>query len=204
LQAGNQTGQVHGIDALYWLRSQHGHTHREESHMKVLLRQNVYKLGKIGEVIDVRDGYARNYLLPYGIAYQPTEANLKRVEDEKQRYLEELAKQRAEIEARAAVVQGKEITIAARANEEGHLYGSVGPAQIASILAEDNIFVEVRDIDLGEPIRQLDKYDVKIRFNEDISATIHVWIVPTHEEGEDEFAGSVETPASESAEETDE
>jgi len=166
--------------------------------MKVLLRQNVYKLGKIGEVVDVKDGYARNYLLPYGIAYQPTEANLKRVEDEKQRYLEELAKQRAEIEARAAVVQGKEITIAARANDEGHLYGSVGPAQIAAILAEDNIFVEARDIDLGEPIRTLDKYDVTIRFNEDISATIHVWVVPTHEDVDEEDAAT--TPADETNE----
>jgi large subunit ribosomal protein L9 len=149
--------------------------------MKVLLRENVYNLGQIGDVVDVKPGYARNYLLPQGIAFQPTEANIKKVEEDKQRYLEELAKQRAELEAKAAVVNDKEVTISARANEEGHLYGSVGPAQIAAALAEENVFVEEKNIVLGQPIRQLDKYDVEIRFNPEVSATVHVWVVPTHD-----------------------
>ncbi len=149
--------------------------------MKVLLRENVYNLGQIGDVVDVKPGYARNYLLPQGIAFQPTEANIKKVEEDKQRYLEELAKQRAELEAKAAVVNDKEVTISARANEEGHLYGSVGPAQIAAALAEENVFVEEKYIVLGQPIRQLDKYDVEIRFNPEVFATVHVWVVPTHD-----------------------
>ena len=104
--------------------------------MKVLLRKNVGRFGKIGDVVEVKAGYARNYLLPQGLAVRPTEANIRAVEADKQCYLEEVARQRADLEARAAAVQGKEITIAARANEEGHLYGSVGPAQIVSALAE--------------------------------------------------------------------
>ena len=89
--------------------------------MKVLLRRNVPKLGKIGEVVEVKPGYARNYLLPQRLAVEPTKGNTRQVELEKQKYLEELARIRAEIEARAKLVDGKEITIAARANQEGQL-----------------------------------------------------------------------------------
>ncbi len=165
--------------------------------MRVLLRKNVSKLGHIGEVVDVKPGYARNYLLPQGLATEPTEANLKAIEADKQRYLEELAKLRTELEAKAAVVDGKEITLAARANEEGHLYGSVGPAQIVAALAEQNVFIEAEHIVLPEAIRQLDKYEVPIRFAEDVSATISVLIVPLHEEGEEGEtpAETDETPA---------
>jgi large subunit ribosomal protein L9 len=103
--------------------------------MKVLLRRNVLNLGKIGEVVEVKAGYARNFLLPQRLAIAPSAANLRAVEAEKEEYLKELARQKAELEAKAAVIQGKEITISARANEEGHLYGSVGPAQIVAAMA---------------------------------------------------------------------
>ena len=150
--------------------------------MKVLLRRNVPKLGKIGDVVEVKPGYGRNYLLPQGLAVEPTRTNVKAVEAEKERYLQELARRRTELEAKAAIVDGKEITIAARANEEGHLYGSIGPAQIAAALAAENVFVEDEYIVVEEPIRRLDKYDVPVRFSEDVSATVHVWVVPVHEE----------------------
>jgi large subunit ribosomal protein L9 len=151
--------------------------------MKVLLRRNVRKLGKIGEVVDVKPGYARNYLVPQGMATQPTESNIKQVEREKEAYLAELAKQREELSARAQVLDGKEITIPARANEEGHLYGSIGPAQITACLAENNLFVEPENIRLDHAIRQLDKYDITVEFDEDITATIAVWVVPIREGG---------------------
>jgi len=149
--------------------------------MKVLLRQNVSKLGQIGDLVDVKPGYARNYLLPQGIAIAPTDANLKIVEAEKRRHLEELARMKEELEAKAAVIKGKEITISAHANEEGHLYGSIGPAQIEAALAADNVFVDARYIELETPIRQLDKYDVQVRFAPEIVSTIHVWVVPSHD-----------------------
>jgi large subunit ribosomal protein L9 len=149
--------------------------------MKVLLKKNVAKLGKIGDVVDVKDGYARNYLLPHRLAVEPTDANLRTIEAEKQRYREQLARQHDQLEAKAALIRGKEITITARANVEGHLYGSVGPAQISAVLAEDEVFVEPKYIALDEPIRTLDKYDVQVSFSEDVHATIHVWVVPAHE-----------------------
>jgi len=168
--------------------------------MKVLLSKNVDKLGKIGDVIDVANGYARNYLLPQQMAVEPTEANLKAVEADKAKYLEQLAEERSHLDGQAQALRGKEVSISVRANEEGHLYGSVGPAQIAAALAEERVFVEARYIVLDEPIRQLDKYDVTIRFAEDISATIHVWIVPTHSIDDDEADLSAMDETGESAE----
>jgi large subunit ribosomal protein L9 len=166
--------------------------------MKVLLRRNVPKLGKIGEVVDVKAGYARNYLLPQQLAVEPTAGNLKDVEADKQRYLQELAAKRSEMEAKAEAIRGKEVTIAARANEEGQLYGSVGPAQIVSALAEQGIFVEQENIVLDSAIRRLDKYDVELLFGEDVKSVIHVWVVPIRETAE-----AAESTSPDSAEPTE-
>ncbi|GAF74876.1 unnamed protein product, partial [marine sediment metagenome] len=168
--------------------------------MKVLLRRNVSNLGTIGEVVDVKGGYARNYLLPQRLAVEPTKANVKTVEADKQRYLEELARERQALELRAESIRGKEITITARANEEGHLYGSIGPAQIVAAMAETGVFLESSHIVLDEPIRKLDKYDVTVRLAEGITATIHVWVVPHHDEGLPEEAAAKPTDAQETAE----
>jgi len=146
--------------------------------MKVLLQKNVPDLGRIGEVVEVRSGYARNYLLPQGLAVQPTAANVRAIEIAKQKYLEELAKQRSELEAKARLVDGKEITIPARANPEGHLYGSVGPAQIVAALTKENVFIEPEHVHLPEAIRQLDRHEVELRFTDEVTAKIYVWIVP--------------------------
>ena len=159
--------------------------------MKVLLQKNVQNLGEIGDLVNVKPGYARNYLLSHGLATEPTEANIRAIKAAKQQYLLELAKQKEQLKAKAAVVHGKEITISARANEEGHLYGSIGPAQIASALAAEQVFIEPQHVVIDEPIRRLDKYDLTIRFAEDVTATIHLWVVPVHQEqGEGQTAPS--------------
>jgi len=164
--------------------------------MKVLLRRNIPKLGKIGELVEVKPGYARNYLLPQRLAVEPNRANVRAVEREKQRYLEELALRRGELQAKAQLLAGKEITIRARANQEGLLYGSIGPAQIAAALAEQNLFIESEFIELDSAIRKLDKYAITVRFADDIAAEIQLWVVPIHEEG-DEAAPPAEPPAEE-------
>ncbi|MFW6155397.1 MAG: 50S ribosomal protein L9 [Planctomycetota bacterium] len=175
--------------------------------MRIMLKQNVSNLGMIGDVVTVKDGYARNYLLPYGLADEPTESNLKAIEAAKQAYLEQLAKEKAQIEARAKLVDGKEITIAARANEEGHLYGSVGPAQIVEALSKEHMPVEEKNVVLDEPFHTLDKYEVTLAFGHDITASIIVWVVPVREEGaaeggEEATRGETETetPAEEATE----
>ena len=149
--------------------------------MKLLLRENIRKLGIIGDIVEVTPGYARNYLIPQGLATQPTKANVRKVEQDKAKYLEKMARERADLEARASLLDGKEVTISARANEEGTLYGSIGPAQIAAAMAEASLFVEVEHIVLDEPIHRLDKYEVELRFDEDVKAAISVWVVPVHD-----------------------
>ena len=173
--------------------------------MKVLLRRNVSKLGQIGDIVEVKDGYARNYLIPQGVGVAPTETNLKAIEAEKQAYLEELAHQRAELETQAKLLDGKEFTIVALANEEGQLYGSVGPAQIAAAVAAEGIALDAHDILLDEPIHKLDKYELTVGFGEDVTATISVWVVPPRETegGEaDAQADNVTPEATEAGEES--
>ena len=127
---------------------------------------------------EVKPGYARNYLLPQGLATEPTEWNVKAVEAEKQRYLEELAKLKSELEAKAAVVQGKEVTIQARANEEGHLYGSVGPADVANALKRENLNILADQVRLQGPLKELGLYTVKVHVGQEIHAELKVWVVP--------------------------
>jgi large subunit ribosomal protein L9 len=150
--------------------------------MKILLRRNVRKLGQIGEVVDVKPGYARNYLLPFGLAVAPTAGNLKAIEAEKQAYLQELAQKKAELQTQANLLAGKEFTIVARCNEEGNLYGSIGPAQVAQAMDKEGIAMSADNIVLDEPIRKVDKFEIKVAFDDDISATIVVWVKPTPED----------------------
>jgi len=150
--------------------------------MKVLLRQTIANLGQIGDVVEVRPGYARNYLIPKGLAVKPTQANIKAIEAARAAYLKKLSEERAALELRAKEIDGKEITITARANEEGHLYGSVGQAQIAAALTDNGLPVDANNIILDEPITKLDRYEVPIRLAQDITATIKVWVIPPVDE----------------------
>jgi large subunit ribosomal protein L9 len=146
--------------------------------MKLLLKKTVYKLGLIGDVVEVKDGYGRNYLLPHRLAVEPTEANLKAIEEDKIKYLEELAKMKEQFEAKAKLVEGKELTIEAKANEDGHLYGSIGPAQIVDLLGQDGVMVEIEQVMLAQPIRTVDTFTVKVVFCPDVEATITVIVTP--------------------------
>lgn len=171
--------------------------------MKVLLRENVRKLGQIGEVVDVKPGYARNYLIPQGLAAAPTEANVRAVEAAKAKYLAELAKQREAYQQRADAIKGTEITITALANEEGHLYGSIGPAQIAAALGDEGHYIEASEVVLDEPIRTLDKYEVTVELADDITATINVWVVPDRESAAAMAAAEAERQAEVEAEQAE-
>ncbi len=170
--------------------------------MKVLLRRNVAKLGTIGEVVEVKPGYARNYLLPEQLAVKPTEANLRAIEAEKQQYLEELAIVKANLQARADLINGREITLSVRANEEGHLYGSVGPAQIAAALYEQGAVVEAENIVLDAAIRNVGKYEIEVRFDEEVKAAVQLTVLaPGVELVEQEEASSDEPSARDVSEE---
>ncbi len=151
--------------------------------MKILLRRNITNLGTIGEVVDVKPGYARNFLIPQGLATAPTKENVEAVEAEKEQYLAELAKIRAEMEVKAKALEGRELTIPARANNEGHLYGSIGPAQIVAALAEENVFLEAKQVLMAEVIREVGEHQVTIRFADDIETELKVTVLPMGEDG---------------------
>jgi large subunit ribosomal protein L9 len=146
--------------------------------VKLLLAQDVKHLGKAGDVVTVKEGYARNYLLPHGLALVPSAANIARVEAErKQREAEEAARRQRLTEA-AAALEGTSVIVKAKANEQGHLFGSVTQKEIAEALQAMGHRIGQEQVMLAEPIRQLDRFRVPVRLAEGVEANIDLWVVP--------------------------
>jgi large subunit ribosomal protein L9 len=145
--------------------------------MEVILRQAVEKLGQPGDIVNVAAGYARNYLLPRGLAYQATEGNKHRMEQERKRLqtAEDGRRETArELAERLAPVS---LTFSARVGEEGKLFGSVTSADIAHQLEAQGFHIEKRQIELHEPIKALGVYRVPIRLHADVHPEIKVWVI---------------------------
>ena len=142
--------------------------------MKVILADDVRGLGHRGETVTVKPGYARNFLLPQGFAYEATAANVRRLSEDKKKYDEKMLQGKAVAEEAAKKVEGITVTILKKAGEEGHLYGSVTPAEIADALVAKNVEVDRRRIELAEPIRQLGSHTVHVRLHRDVVATLTV------------------------------
>ena len=145
--------------------------------MKVLLCQDVEMLGWFGDVVEVKTGYARNYLLPHRIAIVPTEANIKSLEEERAQRSEQ---RKIAVERLAQVVgkvDGAEAVVSAKANEQGHLFGSVTEKDIAANLREQGFEVPDNCVDLDEHIKEVGQYSVKLRFSPELKATVNVIVV---------------------------
>lgn len=149
--------------------------------MKVILRKNVQNLGTIGDVVNVKDGYARNYLFPRELAYMATENALKSIEIEKRKMLSKLAKDREIAEKLAAELNGIQLSIPMKVTEEGNLYASVTNQIVADKLAEMNYNIEKKNVLLDEPIKTLGVFDVKIKVHNDITTSIKVWVINEEE-----------------------
>jgi large subunit ribosomal protein L9 len=145
--------------------------------MQVLMRKDVERLGTIGDVVNVKSGYARNYLLPQGLAVSITPGNLRRVEILKVRASEERKARDAEVAALAENLKAVSVTIAAKANEEGHLFGSVSAAKVAEVLQAEGYKVDEKMVQLDEPLREVGVVDVPLRITAEIVTTCKVWIV---------------------------
>lgn len=147
--------------------------------VKLILREGVAKLGEAGDVVTVRAGYARNYLLPRGMAYEATESNLRRLEAERKRAEERARRDYLEARRRAKALEGLSLTFQARAGEESKLFGSITNADIADRIAEQGLDFEVdrRQIELEEPIRALGVFSVPIRLHAEVRPEIKVWVV---------------------------
>jgi len=146
--------------------------------MKVLLRQDVRDLGIIGDIVEVSSGYARNYLFPRHLGVEPNSANLKRVELEKVERDKQEKIRLERLKEIAAKMNGTSVTIKAKANELGHLFGSVQESHIAEALAAEGYVVKPEQVALAAPIRTLDKFRVPIKLTEEIVAEVDVWVVP--------------------------
>jgi len=145
--------------------------------MEVILRQAVENLGKPGEVVKVSNGYARNYLLPHGVAFEATPGNLKRIQQERDRLEAAENERRTAAQGLAEKFEQVQLTFSARVGEEGKLFGSVTSADIAQQLEAQGFHVEKRQIDLHEPIRALGVYRIPIRLHADVKPEIRVWVI---------------------------
>ena len=145
--------------------------------MELILREDVKSLGRAGALVRVKPGYARNFLLPRGLAYEATEGNKKRIEAEQKSRTSKLDAERAEATAFAARLAGAAVTIKAKAGEGDRLFGSITAQDIASALAAIGIEVDKRKIDLDHPIKQVGTHSVPIRLHSDVQAEIRVTVV---------------------------
>jgi large subunit ribosomal protein L9 len=149
--------------------------------MKLLLRKDIPSLGLVGDIVEVSDGYARNHLLPQRLGVEPTKANLRAIEEDKKHAEAERAARRVALEAAAMKLHQVEVTISAAANAEGHLYGSVGPREIAAALRNEGHEVEAGQVRMVTPLRKLDTAIVKVEFTPEITAEVKVWVVRERE-----------------------
>ena len=145
--------------------------------MQLLLRQDVKDLGQRGDVVEVAVGYGRNFLIPRGLAVEVNPANVQQLEAERKRLTAMEEKRRASLREVVDGLAKVSVTIQARANEEGHLFGSVGAAEVAAALAEENFEVSPTDIALEKPIKELGVFEVDIRLDPEVTATVKVWVV---------------------------
>ncbi|SRR5712692_3133432 len=149
--------------------------------MEVILKEDIANLGKIGEVVRVRDGFARNYLLPRGLVLEANKKNLKTFEHQKKVVGDQKQKITRNAQAVGDELAGVSLTIAMRSGEEGRLFGSVTNMQIEKALKAKGLAVDRRKIHLDEPIKTLGDYEIPIRLSADLTVPLKLSVVP--EEG---------------------
>lgn len=152
--------------------------------MKVLLCEDIKKLGWFGDVVEVSNGYARNYLLPQGIAKVVNENSIRAIAEEKAKRAEQRIHESKRLEEAAKTVDGAEAVIASKANEQGHLYGSVTAEQIAANLRAQGFQVANEVVQLPEHIKQVGTHAVTLKFSGNVTATVNLVVVPEQDDTE--------------------
>ncbi|MBA3657971.1 MAG: 50S ribosomal protein L9 [Gemmatimonadales bacterium] len=145
--------------------------------MEVILREDIQTLGRAGEMVRVKPGYARNYLLPRGLAYEATDGNKKRIAAETRARGSKLQAERTEAERIAQTLNGLTITVSGKAGEEGRLFGSVTAQDIADALARQGHQVDRRRLELEHPIKTLGHHTVAVRLHPEVHAEVRVQVV---------------------------
>lgn len=145
--------------------------------MKVILTRDVPNLGRRTETVEVKPGYARNYLIPQGLALPANEQSLKAVESRIRLEEAKQAKKKQQAESLAKSINEISCTATVQAGEEDRLYGSVTAADIAELMAQQGIKVDKKKIVLEEPIKKLGVYNIPIRLHPEVEATVKLWVV---------------------------
>ena len=151
------------------------------SNVKLLLQESIKNVGRVGDVVEVSPGYARNYLLPKGLAVEPTKANLKKVEARRQEIEKQERERRDQQAALIKRLEGKDVTLERKANDQGHLYGAVSATDIAKALQAEGFNIEAGDVLLPGKLDQINTYTVKIRFAEDLETDLKIYVAPDPE-----------------------
>jgi large subunit ribosomal protein L9 len=146
--------------------------------MEVILREDVPSLGKTGQIVKVKPGYARNFLFPRNLAYEATEGNKKRIAAEQAAHAAKRAAERGEAESLAARLGAVTVVLKAKAGEEGKLFGSMGANDIAVALEKMGHAVDKRRIDLEHPIKSVGEYTVPLKLHSDVTAQLRVAVQP--------------------------
>ncbi|MEX2287329.1 MAG: 50S ribosomal protein L9 [Planctomycetaceae bacterium] len=146
--------------------------------IEVLLAEDVSNLGEQGDIVRVKPGYARNYLLPHGLATVATEHNKKMVERHRQKLKALQADQVKQLRGDADAISKYSVTLEANANADGHLYGSIMATDISKALKSASFDVEPEQVKLEGPLRELGMYTVKIQLHADVGTEVKVWVVP--------------------------
>lgn len=162
--------------------------------MEVILQEDVTGLGIIGEVVKVKPGYARNYLLPRGLAIMADRRNLKELEHHKRIIEAKKSRERGTVEAVARNLDGLLVEVEARAGRGGKLFGSVTNIDVQKLLAERDFDLDRRRIEIKEPIKAIGDYELVVRVGQDINATVKLHVKPIGGELEDKSVDGEEEP----------
>src|SRR4051812_42655427 len=149
--------------------------------VKLLLKESIKNVGRVGDVVEVSPGYARNYLLPHDLAVHPTPGNVKKIEERRKEIEKQERERREQQAALIKTLEGVEVTLERRANEQGHLFGSVSATDIAKALQGQGYNIEPDDINLPGKLDRIEKYTVQVKFAEDLAVDIKVWVAPDPE-----------------------
>lgn len=149
--------------------------------VQVILLKEMENLGEVGEVVDVKPGYARNFLVPRGFAIRATKANLARIEEEKEHLVAAAQREIAKATALATDIEGQSLNFTVKAGEDGKLFGSVSSSDVADALEAKGIEIDRRNVQLAEPIKQLGTYKVPIRLSAEVQPEVTVWVVAEEE-----------------------
>jgi large subunit ribosomal protein L9 len=145
--------------------------------MKIILKEDIKKIGKMGQIVDVANGYARNYLVPKGLAVEASTKNIRSLEHEKKIIQEKAKKLKDSAQDIASRISSMTLTIKAKAGEEEKLFGSVTTMDIAEALLNEGLEIDKKKISLEEPIKRLGSYSVQIKLHSDVSVPLNIQII---------------------------